>query len=119
MQLEEMSFGDVLVLSLLDPRVDKRQGQDLKQAVADRIERGHRRIVLDLARVSFIDSTGLGAIISSLKLLGPTGELVLCGARESVSSLLRLTRLDKVLRSFPTSDDALKSLGSPQPAALS
>jgi anti-sigma B factor antagonist len=109
-QIEQTVFGEVLVLSLFDARIDGRVGTELKQTIADIINRGHRRVVIDLTAVAYIDSTGLGAIVASLKMIGRQGELVLCGLSDSATTLFKLTRMDKVFRSFTTAADAVQAL---------
>ncbi|MEK0084127.1 STAS domain-containing protein [Benzoatithermus flavus] len=59
---------------------------------------GHRHLVLDLAAVEFMDSSGLGALVAVLKRLGDPARLPVCGVRGPVAKLIRLTHLDKVLR---------------------
>jgi anti-sigma B factor antagonist len=113
--MEQTVFGDVLVLALLDARIDGRAGDELKQTIADIVNRGHRRVVIDLTRVAYIDSTGLGSIVASLKMIGRQGELVLCGLGDTATTLFKLTRMDKVFRSFNTATDAVHALG---PGAL-
>jgi anti-sigma B factor antagonist len=112
MKPEQTIFGDIIVLKVTDARLDARSGADLKVAVTDLVTKGHRRIVLDLTRVSFVDSTGLGAIVSSLKVVGRQGELVVCGLAAAVTKLFTLTRMDKVFRTFATPVDAVASLYS-------
>jgi anti-sigma B factor antagonist len=60
--------------------------------------------------VRFIDSSGLGAIVSMLKLIGREGDLVLCGVTDPVMSLFKLTRMDRVFQMFPSEHDALAAL---------
>ncbi len=110
MELSEESLDEVRVLSVLQPRLDLRSAGDLKNAVADLMARQHRRIVLDLGQVAFVDSSGLGAIVGALKLVGREGELVVCGLNESVSTLFKLTRMDKVFRCFATRAEAAEAL---------
>ena len=64
------------------------------------IESGHPLIALDLSEVDFIDSSGLGAIVSVLKQLDGRGDLVIVGAKPAVMNLFRLTRMDKVFRMY-------------------
>src|SRR5512140_132880 len=110
MRLEERVAGDAVVVTVLDPRIDARSSDDLRAALARIIGEGKSRVVLDLSGVTFVDSSGLGAIIASLKLATLSGDLVLCGARESVASLLRLTRMDKVFRTYRSPQEALVAL---------
>jgi len=61
---------------------------------------GHAHLVLLMNEVTFVDSTGLGTIVALLKQLPPGGSVRLVGVHERVAALLRLTRLDRVFRSF-------------------
>ena len=111
MQLEERPGGNYTVVTVVDSRIDAEIADDFRAEIAQIAQRGNRRLLLDLSEVAFVDSTGLGAIIASLKQLGPDGDLAICGARDSVTNLFRLTRMDKVFRTFATADEALAALG--------
>jgi anti-sigma B factor antagonist len=100
----------VLVARVLDKRIDAQAAPDLKAKVGARIDQGERRAVLDMGEVEFVDSTGLGAVLSLLKRVAPGGALVLCGCRPPVLELLRLTRLDRVFKTFPGQTEAVASL---------
>jgi anti-sigma B factor antagonist len=117
MKPDHTMLGEILVLNVTDARIDARTGGELKLAIADLVAKGNRFIVIDLSKVSFIDSTGLGAIVSSRKLIGRQGDLVLCGLADSVSALLKLTRMDKVFRAFATPGDAAAAMSSTPLAA--
>ncbi|MEY4579939.1 MAG: hypothetical protein RL701_4642 [Pseudomonadota bacterium] len=110
MQLEERDVGIVCVLSVLDARMDARSSVDLKGAVSTLLGKGRSKIVLDLSRVKFVDSSGLGAVVGALKLVGSNGDFVIAGINESVATLFRLTRMDKVFRVFPSAEDATRAL---------
>jgi anti-sigma B factor antagonist len=112
MNLDQTIFGDIIVLKVNDTRLDARSGAELKVAVTELVAKGQRRIVLDLTSVKTVDSTGLGAIVSSLKVIGRQGELVLSGLADTVTTLFRLTRMDKVFRTFGTPMEAVASLYS-------
>jgi anti-sigma B factor antagonist len=74
------------------------------------INEGQELIVLDLSEVDFVDSSGLGAIVASLKMLGGKGDLVISGASDKVMSLFKLTRMDRVFQIFATRDEAVARL---------
>lgn len=112
MRIDDRLAGDVLVLSIRERRIDARSAQALKAAVSGFVSGGAEWIVLDLAEVEFIDSSGLGAIVSALKLLGRKGDLVIASAREPVVALFQLTRMDKVFRMFPDADVAQQALAA-------
>ena len=83
-----------------------------KHQLIDYVNKGNRSIVLDMNAVSFIDSSGLGALVSSLKVIGKDGDLVLCGTGGTVNSMFKLTRMDKVFRMFGTAEEAVAALAS-------
>jgi len=78
-----------------------------REAILERIEQGQKKIVLDLSNVGFLDSSGLGAVVAVLKHLGPQGSFYLCGVTPTVMAVLRLTRMDRVFKMFPTRAAAL------------
>jgi anti-anti-sigma factor len=78
-----------------------------KSQVEETVESGRSRIVVDLAEVTFIDSSGLGALIAGLKATRQAGgDLRLAEVPEQVMTVLRLTNLDRVLRAHPSVADA-------------
>jgi len=110
MLIEERKEGDVLVARVLDNRLDAKVALEFKETMKKFIEDGARSIVLNLSEVEFIDSSGLGAIVSSLKKLGQPGKLVISGTSDTVSTMFKLTRMDKVFRMFNTEDEAIEAL---------
>ncbi len=79
----------------------------LRSAIDRMLEDGSTRLVLDLADVSFMDSSGLGAVITGLKRARQAGgDLRLAAAGEQVQTVMRLTNLDRVLRPHATVQDA-------------
>lgn len=110
MRFEECIRGDVLITKVLDVRIGADVAPRFKEDMIGYIKRGNHAIVLDLSNVSFIDSSGLGALISCLKSMGSQGELVLSGTRGTVTSMFKLTRMDKIFRMFSNSDEAVSAL---------
>lgn len=64
------------------------------------------KLVLDLSGVSFMDSTGLGALVSLLKLLGANGAMAVAGVQPAVRKLFEMTRLDSLFRLTPNVEEA-------------
>jgi anti-sigma B factor antagonist len=80
----------------------------LRQAVADRITTGDRLIIVDLSVTEFVDSSGLGALVSCLKSARQAGgDLRLVAPTDQVSMVLRMTNLDRILQPRASVDDAL------------
>jgi len=60
------------------------------------IKGGTQNVILDLEKVEFVDSSGLGAMVSALKATSRDGNLVLCNVTDEVKSVLELTRLYRI-----------------------
>lgn len=87
-------------------RLDAAGAPALKSAVADLANQGRHRLVLDLAGLEFVDSSGLGALIHIHKTLGRQGRLVLCNVDPKVAQLFKITRLERVFNIAAGVDDA-------------
>ncbi|MBV6522737.1 MAG: putative anti-sigma factor antagonist [Gemmatimonadaceae bacterium] len=73
--------------------------QELKQKVLDEVERGDRKILIDFTNAGYIDSSGLGTLVSlSKKIRDLGGELRLSGLNEELRTLFDLTKLDTLFR---------------------
>ncbi|SDL42484.1 STAS domain-containing protein [Tessaracoccus oleiagri] len=82
----------------------------LREEANDLVAEGRKNIVVDLSAATFIDSSGLGALIGALKTARVAGgDLRIAAAPEHVLSVLRLTNLDRVLRNHPTPDAAFNA----------
>lgn len=107
MLLEDVPEGDCLVVSLKEKRLDAVIAASFREALVERIDQGQRNIVLDMTDVNFMDSSGLGAVVFILKHLGHKGRLHICGVTPGVMAVLRLTRMDRVLKTFETRQAAV------------
>jgi anti-sigma B factor antagonist len=105
--LEDVPEGDCLVVSLREKRLDAVIAANFKEALVQRIEQGQRNIVLDMSEVSFMDSSGLGAVVFVMKHLGHKGWLHICGVTPGVMAVLKLTRMDRVLKTFASRQAAI------------
>jgi anti-sigma B factor antagonist len=108
MKLSTRTEGQLHIISVMEDRIDAAVARAFKEAMRDMIEDGPPPVViLDLGQVNFIDSSGLGAVVATLKLLLPDRSLTLAGLTPSVDRVFRLTRMDSVFPLFPTLDAAL------------
>jgi len=110
MQIEAKESNGALVVSIGQNRLDAHGAVGFKQKMAEYIASGKHNLVLDLSSVDFIDSSGLGAIVSSLKLLGGEGNLVICGLNKNTMSMFKLTRMDRVFSLYDSEADAVASV---------
>ena len=85
--------------------------QELKQKVLDEIERGERKFLVDFSQTGYIDSSGLGVLVSlSKKIRESGGELRLANLNDDLRTLFELTKLDTLFQISENRDEALKSL---------
>jgi anti-sigma B factor antagonist len=103
---------NILVVRVEEKRIDASKAPAFKDEMTRCIETGQNQIVLDLSQVDFIDSSGLGALVSCLKRLGPRGGLAVAGATGAVSRLFTLTRMDRVFALHPSVDSAVEQLSA-------
>jgi anti-sigma B factor antagonist len=79
----------------------------LRKELHSLVEQGNSRIVVDLSGTDFIDSSGLGALISGLKAARQAGgDLRIAAPTRQVTTVMELTNLNRVLRSHETADGA-------------
>src|SRR5437867_2899042 len=89
-----------------------------KQAVVNLVADGQRHLFLDMRGVTFMDSSGFGALLGATKRLRPEGgSLNLIGCNRTIQRMLHLTRLDTILGLYETLDAALQTVQSPANAA--
>lgn len=88
------SEGDVTVVQV-DGELVVGNRQALKDGVLERLDDGARKFLLDFRRTGYIDSSGLGVLVSlSKQIREEGGELRICGLDEDLRTLFELTRLD-------------------------
>lgn len=99
--------GDVVVVAVAGQLVVGNR-QAFKQSVLDEVERGARRILVDFSETGYVDSSGLGALVSLNKRLREAGgELRLAALNEDMRTLFELTRLDTLFRLYASRAEAL------------
>lgn len=99
----------VLVLELREDNLDASNVREFRE-LASALIQDHSRVVLDLTGVKFIDSSGLGALISCLRQLnGRRGDFRLCCLSRTVQALFELMRMHRVFSIHATREDAVRS----------
>ena len=107
--IEELQ-GDILVLRVGETRLDAARAPALREELLRHIDAGHSQIVLDLSGTEFMDSSGLGALVSAVKRLGSRGTLAIAGAQGAVTRLFSLTRMDRVFALHSNVDAAVRQM---------
>jgi anti-sigma B factor antagonist len=91
-------------------RLDMVAAPQLRSLVTETVAAGSTRVVVDLGGTSFIDSSGLGALIAGLKTARQAGgDLRIARAGEQVRMVLELTQMHTVLRPYETVEAALRA----------
>lgn len=107
MQMKSQEIGNVLVVTALDTRIDAAVAVRFKNRMLELTTTPSERVVLDLSNVEFLDSSGLGAVVGSMKQLGRARRLDLAGLTPTVEKVFRITRMDRVFRIFPSAEAAV------------
>jgi anti-sigma B factor antagonist len=107
-----MSFSlermDDVAIVTVDGQLVVTNRQEFKQTILDAVEQGARLVVVDFTTSGYIDSSGLGALVSLSRRLRETGgDLRLVGLNEDLRTLFELTRLDALFPLYATRADAL------------
>lgn len=110
MELEERVVENILLVKPLVKRMDASVANAFKEKMIGWIGGGHHRIVLDLSRVDFVDSSGLGAIVSTHKAIRDKGELAVSGLTKNVMNLFTMTRMNRILAIYDQAEEALRAL---------
>ncbi len=114
-----MATGYPLTILSLQGRIDIRTATDLRLVLDQIINEGHCYLLLNLAEVSFMDSSGLGAIMSAFRrCYSLQGNLCICEVPENVNVVLQYTAQQDVLDTFQTEAEALDHF-PPQPLSFS
>lgn len=111
MELIAEQSGDMLVVTALGDRIDAAGAIQFKDRMRELTQKPSQRVLLDLSRVSFLDSSGLGAVVAVMKALGPDRKLELAGLTPTVQKVFRLTRMDGVFTIHPSPPSTMRQTG--------
>ncbi len=81
-----------------------------KEEIVALIDDGATRLLIDFDDVTFLDSSGLGALAGILKKIGHRGDLVICGLSADISQMFRICRMDRVFKIHSDVDIALQTM---------
>ena len=112
MQIQERSVGEVKVLDLKG-KITLGEGDELlKERVNGVIQKGQRKLLLNLEGVPYIDSAGLGEIVRTYTTVSRQGgKLKLLNLTKRIQDLLAITKLLTVFETYESEPDAIRSFG--------
>ena len=112
MELNVELIGDIAVATVFVDELDAGNTAEFKQQIAPLLAE-RLQVVLDLGPLRFIDSSGLGAMLSCLRQLREKGgELKLCQLSPPVRAAFELVRLHRILDIYPSRADAIRAFPS-------
>ncbi|MEK9978947.1 MAG: STAS domain-containing protein [Paracoccaceae bacterium] len=100
-------INNTLILKILATRIDAASAVQFKDLMRSTTDGYSGRVVLDLELIEFIDSSGLGAIVSAYKALAPRNRMDICSTGEVVNTVFRLTRMDSIFAIYEDVEHAL------------
>jgi anti-sigma B factor antagonist len=107
LSLDHRSEGDRTILEV-GGEVDVYTAPKLRERLVELVGEGHYKIIVDMTKVEFLDSTGLGVLVGGLKRVrSHDGTLALVCNQERILKIFRITGLTKVFPMFDTLDEAL------------
>ena len=112
MEIEIRTVGSVTIFSLAG-RFDAFTAPAVADTLATATMMPLARVVVNLEKVTFVDSTALAALVQGMKRTREhTGDLKLCGLQQPVRIIFELTRLDKAFEIFSDADQAARSFAA-------
>ena len=109
MEIIEEKIGDVHILNLTN-RLDATCSMQLKDAVLAMADADRLKILIDMADVDFVDSSGLGTLVTCLRSVNKAGGVFkITTLQKNPKHLFETTRLDRVFDIYDDRDTALKS----------
>jgi anti-sigma B factor antagonist len=115
MQISERKIGDVMIVDV-SGKITLGDGGDaaLKDKIRSLVHQGHRKVLLNLGDVSYVDSAGLGEIVQSYATVNKNGgQLKLLNVTKRIKDLLSITKLLTVFDTYDSEAEAVTSFSVP------
>lgn len=96
------------VVKVIQPSgiLDGISANQLRREISDSVENGADMILVDFQDITFMNSTGIGALVSTLRTVRSAGsELFICSLNEQVQMIFKLTKMDRVFKPFTNRDE--------------
>lgn len=102
--------ADVAVIRPGVERLTAVNAKTFKEEVSAVIAEGTNQLVIDFSDVTFLDSSGLGALVGLLKKVGHRGDLVICSLGSDAAQMFKICRMERVFTLYPDAATALRKL---------
>jgi anti-sigma B factor antagonist len=110
----DIEVSELKQVTIVTPQSDFDMGaaDTIKRRLTELVDKGRTRLVIDMGLVSYIDSSGLGALVAAMKHARTArGDVKLCALQSGVRSVFEMTRLHKVMSIHATRQEAVASWG--------
>ena len=111
MRIHDELRGDVVIITLKGDMMGEPDTGQFRDKIKEMLDKGMKKIILDLSGVKWMNSLGLGALISAFTTVkSHDGEMVITNVTKKVESLFMITQLIKVFKHYDTVDEAISAL---------
>lgn len=110
MNIDTERQPNVNILTPSVRRLDASVAAAFKEAITREIGDDQKALIVDYSKIDFIDSSGLGTLVSLLKMMNGKGEMTLCALNPGIRNMFTLTRMDRIFRICPDRAAALAQL---------
>ena len=102
---------NISIIRVQSERITHAEAPDMKTTFLKLLTEETTIFVLNLSKLNFMDSTGLGAMLFGLRQAEANDkEIIFCGLSDKIKSLVRIARLDSILEIYTTEDEAIKEI---------
>ena len=109
MQIDIEKTDDIAVVTLQAEHLDASAAEEFKREMQPVLD-ANSKVVFDMSPLQFVDSAGLGAILSCLRRLSAAnGDLKLCGLSKPVRAVFEISRMHRIFDIFPTRSEAIQA----------
>jgi anti-sigma B factor antagonist len=110
MNIDTKESGSINILGVKGNLMGGPETISVHEKVKELIQKNKKQIVIDLSKVKWMNSSGLGTMMGCLtSLKNASGDLKLCGVTEKVKSLFMITKLITLFDTYSTADEAVKA----------
>lgn len=104
-----LQSGKIGVIEVRGSLVGGEETDELRNAVADFVEQGNKKLVIDLSKVTYLNSTAIGILVQAHTTYAKNkGHVKLCGINKNINNIFVITKLTMVFDVADTRDDAVK-----------
>jgi len=110
MKTTTLNGGAVAVIEMKGSLVGGEETDELRAAVTDFVERGNKKLIIDLSKVTYLNSTAIGVLVySHTKYTQNKGLVKLCGINKNINNIFVITKLTMVFDVCESKEDAIKA----------